>query len=336
MMGFLRNAIRGPIPAAVLVLAAIYGAAWGGEKKSVDGIAAIVNGDPILKSEVAERAKPLIARLEGSSPVMREREEARITGEALNSIIVDRLIKAQLAELKIEVTDKEVDASIEDVKRQRNLDGAALKAAVEAEGISYADYREVVKGHLIKSKLYAIRIRPRVKVTEEDAKNWYAQNVNALSTSGGVQLSVIFVPFPKDATEDQIKELRKRAGAAYARVMGGQEFSIVASEVSADPSAKSGGDLGMVRRGMLQPELERVIFGLKEGQTGEPVETTAGVYIFKAGKVTTGQVRPFTEVRDEIMRRLMEEEGERQFKSWLEEVRRDAHIDIKAKQPEIK
>ncbi|MBI5525707.1 MAG: peptidylprolyl isomerase [Deltaproteobacteria bacterium] len=318
----------------VALLLALPASAAEGPRKSLDGIAAIVNDDLILKSELDERARPVLRRLDPGLPAtMRESETHKVRVETLNSLITDRLIKGQVTELHIEVGDAEVNAAIDDVKKQRGLDDKALRAAIESEGLSYDEYREVVKGHLVKSKLFAVRVRPRVRVTDEDVKNWYMQNVNAATAASGVRVSAIFVAIPKEPKPGEVEAARKRAGEAYGRAARGEDFARLAQECSEDPTGKSGGDLGVVKHGMLNTPLERAVFSLKEGQITEPVESDLGIYIFKAVKVLASEAKPLKEVKDEIHRRLFEEESERQFRAWVEELRKEAHVEIKLTKP---
>ena len=306
-----------------------------GRKRPVDAIAAVVNDDIILSSELEERAKPALNRLDGApAGPLRENEAYKIRLDALNSLIVDRIMKAQVAELHLDVSDVEVTQAIDDVKKQRGLDDKALRAAIEGEGLSFNDYREVVKGHLVKSKLFAIKVRPRVKVTDEDVKNWYMQNVNAAAASSGMKLAAIFVAFPKDPKPGALQEARSRAGEAFAKAARGEDFSALAAQYSDDATAKSGGDMGVVKKGLLNPVLDRAAFALKEGQVSEPVETDAGIYVLKAVKVFAGEAKPLKDVKDEIFRRLFEDESEKQFRLWLDEIRKDAHIEIMLKKPE--
>ena len=304
-------------------------------KRPVDSVAAVVNDDVILMSELDERAKPALSRLEGApTGALRESEAYKIRSDALGSLVIDHLLKAQVTELHLDVSDTEVTQAIEDVKKQRGLDDKALKAAIESEGLTFNEYREVVKGHLVKSKLFAIKVRPRVKVTDEDVKNWYLQNVNAAAAATGMRLAAIFVAFPKDPKPGAITAARARAGEAYAKAARGDEFAKLAGEYSDDPTGKSGGDLGTVKKGMLNPVIDRAAFALKEGQISEPVETEQGVYVLKAVKVYAGEAKPLKDVKEEIFRRLFEDESEKQFKVWIDEIKKDAHIELKLKKPE--
>lgn len=327
------NKTKGALALAAVCLLPLLSPAAGvaGEKKLLDGVAAVVNDEVILTSELLDKARPMLARLE-SQGAIRDRETYRILVEALNAMISDKLIRQQLKELRLDVSEAEVDAAIDDVKRQKGIDDATLRSAIESEGLTFKEYREALRTHLLRSKLFAIRVRPRVKVTDEDVKNWYTQNVNAASADAGVRLSAIYIPIPRDAKPSDIQEARKQANQAYARAVAGEDFAKLAVEFSGDPSGKTGGDMGVVKKGTLNPDLDRAVFALREGQVGEPVETPGAIYIFKAVKVLAGEPKALKDVREDIFRRLFEEESERQFKLWLDEVKRDAQIEIKIKE----
>jgi len=304
------------------------GGVFAAEKKLIDGVAAIVNDEVILVSEVREKSKPIVAKMELNQGMLRGGEMRGIEKEILDNLINERLMLQQMKELHIEVSEQEVDAAIDEVRKQRGLSESALRAAIEAEGMDFKEYREVVRNHIQRSKLFAIKVRPRVKITEEDVKNWYTQNVNAASVSA-VRLLAIFIPFRNGSGKEGLDEARKNAARAFARAIAGEDFMKLAAEFSADKTNTSAGDMGTVRKGTLTPDIERTIFSLKKGQIGEPVETDQGIYIFKVNDIVGDEARSLADVKEDIYRRLFEEEGERQFKAWMAEIRKESFIDVR-------
>jgi len=317
------------LPAGLMILVCAFPDALLAEgKKLVDGVAAVVNDEVILISEVKDKTKPIAAKMEMSQGMLRDGEMKNIEAGILDNLINERLMLQQMKELHIEVTEQEVDAAIDEVRKQRGLSESALRAAIESEGMDFKEYREAVRNHIQRSKLFAIKVRPRVKVTEEDVKNWYTQNVNAASVSA-VRLMAIFIPFQKSSGKEGIDEARKNAARAFARAIAGEDFMKLAAEFSADKSNTSAGDMGTVRKGTLTPDIERAIFSLKKGQIGEPVETDLGIYIFKVNDIVGDETRSLADVKEDIYRRLFEEEGERQFKAWMAEIKKESYIDVR-------
>lgn len=72
------------------------------------------------------------------------------------------------------------------------------------------------------------------------------------------------------------------ANAVRARLINGEDFAKVASEVSTDTGTKAkGGDLGWFGRGAMVPEFEAAAFSLKVGEISQPVKSQFGYHIIQ-------------------------------------------------------
>lgn len=86
-----------------------------------------------------------------------------------------------------------------------------------------------------------------------------------------------------------------------------EKFAEAALRHSQCPTAMSGGELGIVKRQQLYPELEDAAFGLPEGQISEVLESQIGLHIFRCDEVLPFATRPFPEVEASIIERLTDE-----------------------------
>ncbi len=75
-------------------------------------------------------------------------------------------------------------------------------------------------------------------------------------------------------TEEEAKEIKSLLD-------GGADFSQLAKERSIGPNAKKGGDLGIITKGDLLPELDSTLSKLKVGEISDIVKTKMGYHIFK-------------------------------------------------------
>ncbi len=73
----------------------------------------------------------------------------------------------------------------------------------------------------------------------------------------------------------------EEAQAARRRLGAGEDFLTLSREVSRAPNAGDGGELGFVEQGGLPPEIDDVIFSLKEGEISDPVQGPSGYHVFQ-------------------------------------------------------
>src|SRR5690606_2284250 len=96
-----------------------------------------------------------------------------------------------------------------------------------------------------------------------------------------------------------------------ARIRDGEDFAALAAEHSDDPgSAASGGDLGWIGRGSLDPAFEETLYSLELGEVAGPVRTDFGWHIIRFDEVREGEERSFDEVRGELLTELRNERAD--------------------------
>jgi peptidyl-prolyl cis-trans isomerase SurA len=247
--------------------------------------------------------------------------------------VAERLLDAQAKELQLEVGDAEVDGVIGETKQRYKLDDAALDEALQREGLTRAAYRERVRRDLQSYRVVQTRVRSRIKTSDEDLRNYYQQHAREFATSEEIKVRHIFFALPAGAASADEARAREKAEKALQRVRGGADFEAVAREVSQGPSASAGGDLGWLRRGVVQPELERAAFALGAGEISGVVRTKTGFQILKVEGRRGGEPRPFDQVKDEIRDRVTNDQADALRVQYVAELRKDALIEIRA--PEL-
>jgi peptidyl-prolyl cis-trans isomerase SurA len=321
--------------AALLALLALQASEPTPPGRTINRVAALLNGDVVTLREVQERAGPEWARAQAQPEgTAREKAKARALKAAFDALVAERLLDAQAKELALEVSDAEVEAVIADTKQRYRLDDATLDEALSREGMTRAAYRDRVRRDLTSYRVIQMRVRSRIKVGDDDLRNYYQQHAREFSTGEEIKVRHIFFLLPAGASGADEARAREKAERALARVRGGADFEAVAREVSQGPSASSGGDLGWLRRGVVQPELERAAFALQVGGVSDVVRTKTGFQIVKLEGRRGGEPRPFDQVKDEIRERLTNDQAETLRAQYVAELRKDALIEIRA--PELK
>ncbi|MCA2976678.1 MAG: peptidylprolyl isomerase [Myxococcaceae bacterium] len=297
----------------------------------VDRVAAVVNADIIALSEVEARAAPELARLRNElDPSRRGEQRATILKRVLDGLIGEKLMDAQVRELNIEVSDAEVDLGIDDVKRQNNVEGAQFEQLLAQEGYTLPAFRAFMKKHLSKLKLVNLKVRSKVKVTDEDLKAEYAKLSRDETQDFEVRARHVLVQVQAKATPEQVEQARLKAVQLMAEAKKpGVDFAALAKAKSEGPSAADGGDLGFFKRGVMVAEFDRVAFGLPPGGISEPVRTKFGWHVIKVEERRSSPPKPFDEVRDALRDRLTRAQLEKYTDQYVQELRAGATVDVK-------
>src|SRR5262245_27300591 len=100
----------------------------------VDGIAAVVDNDVILLSELDSTATLLIARVQAQKGGELSAEAVRqIQQQALQQLIDQRVMRKYAERVKLTVTPEEIDETVQGIASDEGLEVNAVYAAAERE-----------------------------------------------------------------------------------------------------------------------------------------------------------------------------------------------------------
>jgi len=314
---------------ALSLLAPLAAATPAEPRRPVDRVAAIVNGEVITYSEVVERATPVLRQLSGMrAGEAREKARNKALQDALDLVVTEKLLDAEVKSLGIDISESQVDAAIEDIKKRNKFDDSMLKQALAEQGLDLPTFRLQLRKNFEGYAVISQKVRSRLKVSDDDVQNYYQTHRQEFAKEDEVKVRHIFLPVPPSAAPGQEGEVRVQGEKVLARLEAGEDFAAVARAVSQGPSAAAGGDLGWLHRGSIQAELERVAFTLEPGKWSGLVRTKSGLHILKVEERRAGEVEPLASVKDRIRDRLGNDQGDVYRKQYLEELKRDATIEI--------
>lgn len=250
----------------------------------MEGIAAIVDGKPIMRSEFLNNLYHFQETPEGAA--MTEEQQKQYV---LDKLIEEKVLLSRIDRDSIVVSDAEIDqrvtAHLSQLAASQNVNMATLEKAIRSQlGVSMAQYREQLAKQ-IRSHVETQRVRQRhvgaVSPTKKEVDFFYQTYKDSLPRQYNcVQLSHIQLKIePDSAIVDSVKRL---AEALVDSLNLGIKFELLAKNHSQDSSAEKGGDLGYYRRGLLDPAFERTLDLLKNGQySSTPVKTDRGWHIVR-------------------------------------------------------
>ena len=184
--------------------------------------------------------------------------------------LLDRLIEQKLFALEAERQGLPQDPIIQ----------MAIQAAVE----------KVLARYFLQKRLFALDL------DDGQLKQYYRKNRQNFQTENRVKARHIVTRTKREAEE------------ALNRIRAGAEFSLTATQINIDRSKTTGGDLGWVKRGVMVKPFEDALFSLRPGQVSGIVETSFGYHIIKVEKIDPGRVKPFETVKDDVRRRMIDQQ----------------------------
>ncbi len=291
-----------------------------------DRIVAIVNDDIITLSELEEAARPVLDRLVRSQPGEKQVYEAK--AQILRMLVDQKLAEQEISRLGIAVSREDVDRVIEDVKREGKMTDEELRAALGEEGIGWEEYRKQVSDQLCRARLINEEVRGKIVITSERCRAYYDQHLSEYRTYDEAQVDQILLAVPAQAPAEVRERQSRKAGEALAMLKAGADFATLAKQSSEAPTAADGGSLGWLRLDQLAPNLKEVLSHLKPGEMSEVVATAQGFQIFRVRESRQGGLKPFEEAKDEINRKLFQQEVDREYERWLTGLRQKAYIKI--------
>jgi parvulin-like peptidyl-prolyl isomerase len=245
-------------------------------------------------------------------------------------MVNEELIVQASEAAKIEVEASEVQAALDEIKANNNLDDAGLAQVLAAQGYTLANYKHDVRRQLLRLRAVNQLVAPKVSVTEEDIQARYNQMKRRSEAVSAVALSHILIKLPEHPTEQQLAEAKAKAAKVIERLHAKEEFATVAAEVSEDDGTKAtGGQLGWIQRGSVNPDWEPVVFSMEKGDVRGPVTSPQGLHVLHVTEVKHSELKPYAEMKEQIGRELRRREMDKQTATWLEELRKKAYIDIK-------
>jgi peptidyl-prolyl cis-trans isomerase SurA len=256
-----------------------------------DKIVAIVDEDVILESELEERLKSLRMQQQGTGELPSD--------DVLRPQILDRLVveslQLQMADRAgVRIADEELNQALEGVAAQNQMSIPQFRAAIENDGVSYAEVRDQLRRELKIARVQKGIMRNRIEISEQEIRNFLDSELGEVVTADDFHLAHILLPLPGDATIDQVNEVRAAAQALVDLINTGGDFQTLAVERSAGQNALNGGDLGWRKIAQLPTMFSDTAKTMKAGDVRGPIESGSGFHLIKLletrGAHTEGQI----------------------------------------------
>ena len=296
------------------------------DPKTLPAVVAKVNGADVTRDEVIREATGAQAQLKrmGGNPAL----DAAFYRTALDQRIASMLLKSEAESRGVSATTEQVEERMTELRSRYDSNDAFAKDLAKG-GMTVELAREQLQQDISRYNYIEKVILPEIKITDEALRQFYDQNVEKMRQPERVKVRHILVVVPKDATEDQRVQLRRRAEEALGKAKAGQDFGALAQQYSDDTrsSAQSGELPWMSREEIKLLSFREAAFSLQKGAISDVLESPAGFHIIQAVDKQPSRIAEFDEVKDRILQLLQGQEAQERLRTTIEGLMAKAKIE---------
>ncbi len=290
--------------------------------ETVDRIVAIINDSVITMSEL-NAATNLALEKSGGSDKLDGTAALEMKKKVLDDLIEQKLVKQASDKAGIDVSEKEIDNAVEDIKKENGMTQEGLLLTLARSGLTLREYRDQLKEQIRQVKFINKEFRSKIAIKPEDVEDYYRQHRDDFQNPASYRISMIFIP---NADKNMAAQKLKMIVEGLSK---GADFKELAREYSEGPTASSGGDMGYLKINEMDKYVQDAVVKLKTNEISPSIQADDGIYFIKLDDVSPPQQRPFEEVKglaqDKLYRKIMDD----RFNFWLNEVKKYAHVEIR-------
>ena len=253
------------------------------EDLPIDGIAAIVGENIILKSDVSQVVS-MTALQRGLDVTKDGALLEKIQGEVLSSLI-DQKVILEMAKLdSIDVNEKDVDRSLDQQIESFITRAGTEEMAETMLGQSLSDFRREywydMRDRLI-TEQYQQQLIMSINLNRDGVIDFYNDYRDSLPIFP-IKMKIRHLLVRIKPSEKSRSDALEKITTMRERILAGESFSDLAKKYSADIGSKNnGGSLGYIRRNQMVKKFETVAFTQKINMLSKPVETQFGFHILE-------------------------------------------------------
>jgi peptidyl-prolyl cis-trans isomerase SurA len=297
-------------------------------KEIVDRVVAIVNSEPILKSELdamSDRTKKDGA-IDDALLLDEKIDKLKSDSKSqLDYLIREKLVESEVKKLNLTLSEDRVDSEMTTLAKRNQMSKTDLEAYIKKQGYSLAEYRKALKARLERQSFFEAEVISKLRITDEDAYSEFrAQFPKYKPVVNEFSIAQIYFNPKKGSGSEALT----RAEETLSKLSGGESFESLANKYNEDPRANKDGYMGSFKSGEFLPEIEAAISSLDKNQSSQIIKSKIGFHIVKVLDKKITQDPQFLKIKEQIKSALVEKNFKRQLKNWFESKKQDAYIKI--------
>lgn len=314
-----------PLAPVILGFSLLVGVAARAE--TVNRIVAIVNDDIITEADVASHVSALLEDQGAEAPPM---PSDQMREAVLQRLIEQRLILQEAQRANVSVSAQEVIDRLEELRARFGSEEMFRQSLTESH-LTEPELKEKLREQLLVQRVIDDKVRSTIVVSPQEVARELSAHPELAKPGDRVRASHILVRVDERRSVEAARQL---IAALHQQLLHGADFAELAKQHSEDSHRDEGGMMGWVAQGELLPELDTVLFSLKEGAVSEPIQTQLGFHLVRVEERRTATSLSVTEANHAIFQRLYQRKFQAALVKWLADLKRHAYLELLPASPD--
>ncbi|MEE9304569.1 MAG: peptidylprolyl isomerase [Thiotrichaceae bacterium] len=232
---------------------------------TLDKIAAIVNNDVVMLTDVHKQVK----RLKTQKSFAGLAEKALLK-EALESLIMDSLQTQKAKQIGLSVGDTALNITMQDLARQNKLTLEQFQEALQREGIDYQSFREQIRKRLLVNELRKRQLKRNTNITDQAVNDLIANQSAVISKGIDYKIKHILISAPAGTPLASFLQAKDKAELLRAQLLNHKSTRLKETKTS-----------NWIAANNLPASQLRKLALLEKGQLSEVFQDSKGFHIVK-------------------------------------------------------
>ncbi len=295
-------------------------------------VVATVNSQPVFLDDVLGGVRQMLEADSRLSDEQRQVVLSRELGKRIDKYTHDEVVM-QAVNLEIPSDRREAireslqpafDEIVEGIlEKEKKSSRDELDTFLVTQGTSLRELQDnFVRMQLVEGYL-STHARASAVLSRQELEEYYRQQILSYTSEEQVRYAKIVIRFSeaggREAAVNKAHSVRKQIAA-------GRSFAELALQESHALSRERGGDMGWVKRGSLQSNIEESIFGLNVGGVSDVITLQDRCEIYSCTDRHAESVIPFADLQQELEKELLQVKKQEARQRVLDELVKDAAI----------
>jgi len=243
---------------------------------SLDSIVAIVDEGIITRRELENQIE--LVRLDFKQTKRKLPGASALKRQVLEALISDSLLLQQSANRGIQITDSQLNQTMQNIARQNNMTLSRYRQTLIADGLVYEKYRETVRKELIISTLRRQYSQRNATISEAEVDDFIRRNGNQ-DINYEYLISHILISVPDAASPERVSKAQLVTNEILEKLDQGEPFDELANTFSSGDTALQGGDLGWRKKAEIPSLFTTDVLQMEPGEYRGPIRSASGFHI---------------------------------------------------------